>query len=119
MATTLLLDPTTWDLCLDASGDIALAQEPYAIAQDVASAVKLFLGEYWYDLSLGTPYFQTTLGKIPPLQVVKSQVVAAALTVPGVKSAQCFISSINNRNIAGQVQITTTSGQILTTGFAL
>ena len=40
---TLLLDQTEWDLVLDASGNIALASPPYALAQDVASAVRTFL----------------------------------------------------------------------------
>ena len=38
MANTLLLDRTVWDLLLDGSGNIAIATEPYATAQDVASA---------------------------------------------------------------------------------
>jgi hypothetical protein len=39
-ATTLLLDRAIWDLSLDANGNIAIATGPYAIAQDVASAVR-------------------------------------------------------------------------------
>ena len=55
---TLLLDASAWDLVLDANGDIALAAPPYAVAQDVASAISLFLGELWYDTTQGVPYFQ-------------------------------------------------------------
>jgi hypothetical protein len=36
---SLLLDIDVWDLVLDANGDIALAQPPYSLAQDVACAV--------------------------------------------------------------------------------
>ena len=50
VAATLLLDRTTWDLCLDANGNIAMATGPYAIAQDVASAVRL-----WHDTTKGVP----------------------------------------------------------------
>ena len=54
---TLLLDQTTWDLTLDANNNIALAAEPYAFAQDAASAIRLFQGELWYDTTRGVPYF--------------------------------------------------------------
>ena len=37
---TLYLDPQSWDLVLDAAGNIAMAKGPYAKAQDVASAKK-------------------------------------------------------------------------------
>ena len=62
---TLYLTPK-WDLCVDNSGNIALATEPYALAQDVASAIKLFKGELWYDAQKGVPYFEKILGKRPP-----------------------------------------------------
>ena len=63
---TLLLDRTQWDLVQDANGNIALATEPYARAQDVASACRLFRGELWYDTAAGIPYFEDILGKSPP-----------------------------------------------------
>lgn len=109
MPDTLLLDRTAWDLCLDSSGNIALAGEPYALAQDVASAVRLFLGELWYDTTKGVPYWQQILGKRPPLSLVKANVVKAALTVPNVIAARCLIASFKDRTITGQVQFKTTS----------
>ena len=39
---TLLLDPDTWDLTVDNNGNIAVAAPPYAVAQDVASAIRTF-----------------------------------------------------------------------------
>jgi len=114
---TMLLDRTTWDLVADASGNIAVAAPPYAIAQDAASAIKLFQGELWYDTTQGIPYFQQILGQLPSLALMKAQFVAAALTVPGTASAVCFISSIVNRKVSGQVQITDTSGTTTTAGF--
>lgn len=107
---TLLLDQKTWDLCLDASGNIALADEPYAIAQDVASAVRLFIGELWYDTAQGIPYPDTILGARPSLQYVKVQIETAALTVPGVVQARCLFASFKNRSLTGQVQIVDTTG---------
>lgn len=108
---TLLLDQTIWDLCLDASGNIAMATPPYAVAQDAASAVRTFLGECWYNTALGIPYLGKILGVFPvPYALIKAQCVAAALTVPGVVSAQMFITSIKNRQLSGQLQVTDSNG---------
>jgi hypothetical protein len=111
---TLLLDNSYWDLVLDSNGDIAVASPPYAVAQDVASAIKTFLGEVWYDSTLGVPYFQQILGKAPPLSVFKAAMVDAALTVPSVVSAVCIIESFQGRQVTGQVQFVTSSGQVQT-----
>lgn len=107
---TLLLDLNNWDLLTDATGDIAMASEPYALAQDVASAIKTFLGEVWYNRTLGIPYFDEVLGHAPPMSLLKEYLVNAALTVPGVVSAQCVISSYSNRVVTGQVQFLDTTG---------
>lgn len=115
---TMLLDPATWDLMLDASGNLALASDPYSQAQDAASAIKLFRGELYYDTTKGVPYYQSILGKIPNISFMKAQFEAAALTVPGVVTAQCFITNFQNRQIAGQVQIRNKAGQLATARFA-
>ena len=114
---TLLLDTQTWDLCIDAAGNIACASAPYSAAQDAASAVRTFLGELYYDTRQGVPYFQDILGHQPPLALLKAQIAAAALTVPGVVSAQCFVSSVSDRKISGQLRITDTTGMTTTVAF--
>ena len=111
MASTLLLDRTLWDLCLTTEGNIAVASEPYAIAQDVASAVRLFDGELWYDTIKGVPYFSEILGHQPPLSLMKAEFVKAALTVPLVASVKVFVSNTAEREVTGQIQITDTSKQ--------
>lgn len=108
---TLLLDVGAWDLVLDAAGNIAVATDPYAKAQDVASALRLFAGELLYDVSKGVPYFGEILGEAPPVTYFQELMVRAALTVPGVVSAQCTIESIENRAVRGQVTFRTTDGQ--------
>ena len=109
---TILLNPQGWDLLLDASGNIAMAEEPYAIAQDAASAIKLFLGELYYDADQGVPYFQQVLGYTPPLPFIKAQFEAAALTVPNVVSAKATVSQDVNRQVSGSVEVIDTTGQI-------
>lgn len=107
---TLLLDQDAWDLVLDVNGNIALAGAPYSIAQDVASAIRTFLGECWYDNNQGLPYWQQILGEFPPLQFVEQKMMDAALTVPNVVAAQVTFYSFENRNLSGQIQIIDTDG---------
>lgn len=114
---TLLLDQVTWDLVADANGNIAMASDPYAEAQDAASAIKLFQGELYYDTTQGVPYWQSILGMAPNIALMKTKFVAAALTVPGVAAAVCFISAITRRAVSGQVQITTQAGTPAAIGF--
>jgi len=101
---TLLLDQTEWDLVIDSMGNIAMATPAYALAQDVASAVKLFVGELWYDTTKGIPYFANVLGHLPPISLLAGYIEKAALTVPGVVSAQCIISKFANREMTGQIK---------------
>lgn len=54
-----LLLTSSWDLTLDGAGNIAVGDSDISIAQDVASACRTFLGECWYDNSLGMPYWQS------------------------------------------------------------
>lgn len=107
---TLLLDRTRWDLCIDSAGNIAMASPPYSLAQDVASAVRLFIGELWYNTDAGIPYFEDILGYLPPPSLMRAYIEKAALTVPGVVSAQCIISSFADREVTGQIQFIDETG---------
>jgi len=113
MASTLLLNPTTWDLLTDASGNIAMATEPYAIAQDVATACRLYLGELWYDTTQGVDY-PNILNHMPPDVVVRTALETAALTVPLVVQATCVLTSFTNRTLTAQIQIVDSNGGIFT-----
>ncbi len=120
MNTLLLSPPSTdspsgWDLQLDTAGNLAVATGHYAIAQDVASAVRTFLGEEWYDTTAGVPYIEQILGQRPPLQFLKAQFVAAGMTVPGVAGVTCFLTGPGlNREVGGQLQITNDVNNLLT-----
>jgi len=116
---TLLLDRTLWDLCLDSDRNIAVASEPYAIAQDVASAVRLFSGELWYDTAKGVPFFEHILGHQPPLGLLKAAFAKAALTVPETATVKVFVSGTRGREVTGQIQITDTSGTTVVVAGAL
>lgn len=107
---TLLLDRAAWDLVLDAAGNIALAQPAYALAQDVASAVRLFKGELYYAPGKGIPYFEDVLGHMPPESLIKQHMVDAAEGVHGVTTARVILSALSDREVSGQVQFIDETG---------
>jgi hypothetical protein len=115
---TVLLDRAAWDLVVDVFGNIAVADDPYSQAQDAASAIQLFQGEAYYDTTRGVPYWASILGKFPPINYMRAKFEAAALTVPGVKVARCFLASIKDRVVTGQVQLTNDDAQQSTSNFA-
>jgi len=114
---TLYLDPTTWDLVLDANGNIAVATEPYSLAQDAASQLRTFKGEVFYDTTQGIDYFGLVLSQPLNLALLRSLLTDAALAVPGIVAAQVFLSDISGRTVHGQVQITDTDGTIAAASF--
>lgn len=107
---TLLLDRSAWDLVLDTSGNIAMAKPAYALAQDVASAVKTFLGEVYYDSTLGIPYFADVLGQLPPRAFIAALVKKAALTVPGVVTVKVTIQTFTARVLSGKIEFIDSEG---------
>ncbi len=111
MAATLLLDRDVWDLALDASGNIAVATEPYAQVQDAASAVRVFQGEAYYNTTLGVPYFTDVLGRRQPTQIMRARAQLAAMTVPGVIDATAILTPLPDRTLGGQIQIRTEQGE--------
>lgn len=111
---SLYINPLTRDLDIDAAGNIAVATGAYALAQDAACAIKTRLGEVYYETTLG---IDGILGESPSATLIKSKLVAAALSVDGVASAQVFITSWVNRVVTGQVQISDTAGAFATVGF--
>ena len=113
MASTLLLDTVAWDLVLDAVGNIAVASAPYSLSQDAASACRTFEGECYFDTDIGIPYLSEVLGQTPSLGLLKELFVAAALTVPDVQSAQCFITATSDRSVTGQIQVTPVSSTVV------
>ena len=107
---SLLLDRTAWDCVLDAAGNWAVCSEPYAVAQDVACAWKLFRGELWYQKNKGLPYFEEIMGELPPESLLRSYYDDAALAVPLVERVQVTFTRFQNRKLEGQGLIIDVNG---------
>ena len=113
---TLFLS-NAWDLALNSAGNIAMASNPYSLAQDAASSCRTAVGDLRFAPTEGIPYFTQVLGQLPPLNDIRSMYVAAALRVPDVVEARVFFSSFTNRTLSGQLQVTDRAGVITATGF--
>jgi hypothetical protein len=96
--------------------DIALNTQGLAVAQDVASAIKLFQGELYYDTTLGVPYFGQVFSQQYNAAIINSLMQQAALTVPNVVEAVASVSNLDangkpSRDIAGTVEILDVNGE--------
>lgn len=112
-AHTLYLNPDSWDITLDSSGRIARSTQAYAIAQNVANAVRLFTGEAFFAMDEGIPHFDIELGKTrPALSVLRARMREAALNVEGVQDAQVNINTpvSAERKLTGEILLTVADG---------
>ena len=107
---TIFLNPTTWDLDVDASGSIALSSSAYSVAQDVASQALLWRGEAPYNTDDGIPYEQSVLGHRPAQATLAAWYQQEALRVPDVASATPVLIYDQARGVTGQIQVTLTDG---------
>lgn len=108
---TLFLMPDTWDLALDAQGNIAVAEDIYQQAQDIASAGRTFLRDLYYNQTEGIPYFEHVLGTHGfPLSLYKMYLEEAATSVPGVASANAQMT-VRDRQLTGAIVFTNEDGQ--------
>jgi hypothetical protein len=112
MTATYQLDPVTWDLVIGPDGNYATVTGPAQIAQDVASAVRTFARECWYDTTQGLPYFASILGKLPAQSFLKAQITTACLTVPTVTAVAFNALTIANRKLTGQILVSTTQSAV-------
>jgi hypothetical protein len=112
VGSTLLLDQVSWDLVLTATGNMAVATEPYSLAQDAASAIQTYLGECYWDTTLGVPYLTKVFnGLTPSLPQIKQLFVDAAMTVPDVANVTVYLQEAGSRQLTGQVQVTSISSK--------
>ena len=104
---TLFLMPSTWDLTLDASGNMATATATYQQAQDIASACRVFQKDMYFNQTEGIPYLEDILGKGRyPLALYRKYLHDAALSVPGVETANAELALGDGRILRGAIKFT-------------
>lgn len=110
----LLLD-TDWDITTDRSGNIAMAEDDYSVAQAVGNEIKLILGEGWYDPSQGLPLSRILSSPgTPDFSLIRSLINGAAQSVPGVVDADTVLNyDRTTRTLGGDVLVTTVTGATL------
>lgn len=110
-AHTLYLQPDSWDITLDSSGRLSRSTQAYAIAQNVANAVRLFTGEAFFAIDEGIPHFDIELGKTrPSLSVMRARLREAALSVDGVLAAEITLDAVKDRKLTGEILLTVADG---------
>ena len=101
-----------WDIYLNGSGNIDVATEAYATAQDVANAIRLFRNDAYFAWNEGVPHFALNLGVYPSRAAVRARYRAAALGISNVHDAHVEIFEIDDetRVMTGEVTIETITG---------
>ena len=104
---TLYLTPDNWDITLDSSGRLQTSANAYAIAQNVANAVRLFTNEAFFAMDEGIPHFEIELGYTrPALSVLRARIREAALNVAGVLDAAVNLDGVRDRKLTGEILLT-------------
>lgn len=103
---------------LDESGDLVTRGQMFltgreAIAQTIVTRLKLFYGEYFRDVTDGTPWFQSILGKFENLNAVEAILRNRIARTQGVVRLLSFGLQFDqdSRTLSVQAQVLTTYGE--------
>ena len=110
---TLLLDKN-WDICLDKSGRIAVADGPYATAQAVANECRLFTQDAYFEPDRGIPYYLIALGQKLSPSVLRARLRDAAYLVEDVEDVtDVVLESLDTetRKVTGEIKFTSVEGE--------
>ena len=89
-----------------------------AVAQAIRTKLLLFYGEWWENLGEGIPMFQSVLGQTNPetikssLSMLVEERIVEIQEVDSVKNIEIDYDR-KNRTISMEVDVTTTSGEIV------
>lgn len=98
---------------LDANGDYQLgsflSNSPAAVAQAVQTRLLLWRGEWFLDVTDGTPYMQDVLGHGTNYDL---EIQDRILSTPGVTEITSYSSSVVNRALSVQCTLNTLYGAV-------
>lgn len=102
---------------LDAGGDMVfgfgqqcfLIDSAEAVAQLISTRLKLATGEWFLDLSEGTPFSTQILGRVPQ-SIADAAIKARVLGTQGVTGILSFQSSLADRRYSATMSVATAFG---------
>lgn len=105
------LDPVTGDIVTSGQQFLTGIEE---IAQTIETRLGLFLGEYFRDITEGTPWHQTILGKEGSLHSKEAAIRNRIVRTPGVVRITRFNADFNpdTRAYSVSVEAMTTYGEL-------
>lgn len=105
---------------LDENGDYTFGNNSFdyiekdeAIAQAIKTKLYLFYGEWWEDVSLGLPMFQSILGQVSNNNLRQTVILLCAeqiSLVEGVTSVDSISVDISARKLGLTIDVTTENG---------
>jgi hypothetical protein len=109
---------------LDATGDMTFGRgaanfyvdDPTAVAQAILTRLNLWTGEFWLDLSTGTPWMQQILGKPRGPGSPDAAISARIRGTPYVRNTTNYASAYNptNRSWVVSCNVDTAFGPVTT-----
>lgn len=110
--TVRAIDPVTGDIVTSGTQFISEREE---IAQTVATRLRLFLGEYFRDITDGTPWWEQILGKPTSLAAAEAAIKNRIIRTDGVVRLLSFSTDFDlpTRKYTVNCGILTTFGETL------
>lgn len=103
------------DLLLAENGDLAIVNNDLAItndkqslAQKIKVALKTIEGEYFYNSSIGVPYFSEILGQNNAIDTIRAIMIDYISKIEGVKELTDFNLSLDSRTRVLNMKFTVT-----------
>ncbi len=110
---------------LDENGDYSFGnnsldyiEDNDAIIQAIKTKLYLFYGEWWEDISLGLPMFQSILGQVSNENLRRTVILLCAeqiQSVEGVSSVDSIVVGISARKLTLDIDVTTSYGTSVNT----
>lgn len=105
---------------LDEDGDIVtqgsmFITEQLEIEQTIRTRLRLFLGEYFRDVTDGTPWFQEILNKQTSMDVREARLRERISGTPGVLQLTSFSTDLDNKTYTVTASVLTSYGLLTVT----
>lgn len=113
---TIATTKDTNDIFLDASGNLAMAEDKPAIANIVLNVVRTNRGELQYNKSAGIPYFDVLFVANPNLRIWADFLRKETLRVPGTISITDFTYKVTNEVLTYSMTVETNIGDVVVNG---